>query len=439
MKVEDGKGSPMRVVMTKEPGFSECVERLRRRGEMGQGEVEDQVKAILAEVRRRGDVSLLEFGERFDGYRLEASQIRVEEREIKAAYEAIDPEALSALRLAQERITAFHARQKPRSWFFLEEGGFLGQIEQPLRRVGIYVPGGKASYPSSVLMNAIPAKVAGVEEIAMCTPASKDLSLSPWILVAADLVGIHEIYRVGGAQAIAALAYGTESIPAVDKIVGPGNIYVAVAKRLVFGEVGIDMVAGPSELLVYAEGGSDPTLIASDLLSQAEHDEMAYPLLVTPSLNLAERVREEVELQAKRLSRSAIIKSCLERNGFILVCRDRTEGIRLINVIAPEHLELVVPNPWEMLGLIRSAGAIFLGAYSPEAIGDYLAGPNHVLPTGGTARFSSPLGVEDFLKRSSVISLSSARVKDLAGAAMRLARLEGLDGHARAVEMRTKP
>jgi histidinol dehydrogenase len=285
-------------------------------------------------------------------------------------------------------------------------------------------------------MNTIPAKVAGVEEIAMCTPAARDLSISPLVLIAADLVGIREIYRIGGAQAIAALAYGTESVPAVDKIVGPGNIYVAVAKRLVYGDVDIDMVAGPSELLVYAEEGGDPALIAADLLSQAEHDEMAFPLLITPSETLGERVRIEIDLQAARLPRSSIIERCLQRNGWILICRDRKEGIRLINSIAPEHLELMVENPWEMLGSIRNAGAIFLGASSPEVIGDYLAGPSHVLPTGGTARFSSPLGVEDFLKRSSVIFLSPEGMAKLGEATVRLARLEGLEAHARAVEMR---
>jgi len=428
----------MRAISTEGPEFSGCLERLCSRGERGQEGVETEVRAILAEVRRRRDAALVEFCERFDGYRLLPAQIRVEASEVRAAYQMVSSGELSALRQAQERITAFHARQKPRSWLFLEEGAVLGQMEQPMRRVGIYVPGGKASYPSSVLMNAIPARVAGVEEIAMCTPAAKDLSLSPWVLVAADLVGIQEIYRVGGAQAVAALAYGTETIAAVDKIVGPGNIYVAVAKRLVYGEVDIDMVAGPSEILIYAEEGADPALIACDLLSQAEHDEMAYPLLVTPSPSLAERAQEEVDRQAERLPRFSIIKSCLERNGWILICRDRREGIQLINAIAPEHLELIVENPWEMVGSIRNAGAIFLGASSPEAIGDYLAGPNHVLPTGGTARFSSPLGVEDFLKRSSLISLSRERMEDLGEAAIKLARLEGLEAHARAVEMRIR-
>ncbi len=428
----------MRIIRAQEPQFSDHLLRLLRRGETGQAQVEAEVRKILAEVRARKDASVLEFCERFDGYRLLPSRIRVEPNEVRAAYGTVDPEILSALRLAQERITDFHARQKGRSWMVLEEGAILGQIERPLRRVGIYVPGGKASYPSSVLMNAIPAKVAGVEEIAMCTPAARDLSISPLVLIAADLVGIREIYRIGGAQAIAALAYGTESVPAVDKIVGPGNIYVAVAKRLVYGDVDIDMVAGPSELLVYAEEGSDPALIASDLLSQAEHDEMAYPLLITPCETLVERVRAEIDLQAARLSRSSIIERCLQRNGWILICRDRKEGIQLINSIAPEHLELMVENPWEMLGSIRNAGAIFLGASSPEVIGDYLAGPNHVLPTGGTARFSSPLGVEDFVKRSSVISLSRERMEKLGEATVRLARLEGLEAHARAVEMRIK-
>ena len=273
----------------------------------------------------------------------------------------------------------------------------------------------------------------------MCTPPARDLSLSPWVLVAADLVGVREIYRVGGAQAIAALAYGTESIAAVDKIVGPGNIYVATAKQLVFGQVGIDMVAGPSEVLVYAEEGADPSLIAADLLSQAEHDELAYPLLITPSWPLAERVKEEVEIQARQLPRFPIARKCLEDNGHLLVCEDRKEGIRWINALAPEHLELMVKNPWEMLGSIRHAGAIFLGASSPETMGDYLAGPNHVLPTGGTARFSSPLGVQDFRKRSSLICLTPERMAELGEAAMRLASLEGLEAHARAVEMRMRP
>lgn len=428
----------MRIIRAQEPQFSDHLLRIVRRGKAGQEQVEAEVRKILAEVRARKDASVLEFCERFDGYRLSPSHIRVEPNEIRAAYEAVDLEVLSALRLAHDRIADFHARQKGRSWIVLEEGATLGQIEQPLRRVGIYVPGGKASYPSSVLMNAIPAKVAGVEEIAMCTPATRDLVISPQVLIAADLVGIQEIYRIGGAQAIAALAYGTESVPAVDKIVGPGNIYVAVAKRLVYGDVDIDMVAGPSELLIYAEERSDPALIASDLLSQAEHDEMAYPLLITPCETLAERVGTEIDFQAQNLSRFPIIEKCLQRNGWILICRDRREGIQLINSIAPEHLELMVENPWEMLGFIRNAGAIFLGASSPEVIGDYLAGPNHVLPTGGTARFSSPLGVEDFVKRSSVISLSPEGMAKLGEATVRLARLEGLEAHARAVEMRIK-
>jgi histidinol dehydrogenase len=429
----------MRLISTQETDFPECREGLLNRGRRGQEEWEGEVRSILSEVRNRKDAALVELCGRFDGCRIPPSQIRVEAKEIKAAYDAVEPDVLSALRLAHERITAFHSQQKPRSWIIFEEGGFLGQMEQPLRRVGIYVPGGKASYPSSVLMNAIPAKVAGVEEIAMCTPSAKDLSISPSVLVAADLVGIGEIYRVGGAQAIAAMAYGTESIAPVDKIVGPGNIYVAVAKRLVYGEVDIDMVAGPSEVLIYAEEGEDPALIASDLLSQAEHDEMAYAMFMTPSAVLAKDVKEEVEAQARRLPRREIIGRCLEKNGWIMVCRDRVEGVQLINALAPEHLELMVANPWEMVGSIRAAGAIFLGAFSPEAVGDYLAGPNHVLPTGGTARFSSPLGVEDFMKRSSLIALSVDQVRSIGGAAIRLARLEGLEAHAQSVQMRVGP
>jgi histidinol dehydrogenase len=433
-----GKKMAMKIVKTGEAEASGLRERLCRRGEWDQEEVEREVKDVLREVRRRGDQALIDFTFRFDGYRLEPAQLRVREEEIRAAYGEVRTEEIEALREACERIEAFHAGQGKSSWFAPGEREILGQIERPLRRIGIYVPGGKASYPSSVLMNAVPARVAGVEEIAMCTPAAPDLCISPWVLVAADMAGIREIYRVGGAQAIGALAYGTDTIPAVDKIVGPGNIYVAVAKQMVFGRVDIDMVAGPSEVLVYAEEGADPCLIAADLLSQAEHDERAYVLVVTPSALLAEAVCREVERQVQDLPRSSIVSKCLEDNGYILICGDRKEGVEWINAVAPEHLELMVEDPWPLVGSIRNAGAIFLGAFSPEVLGDYLAGPSHVLPTGGTARFSSPLGVDDFRKRSSLVFHSREALRNLGPSAIRLARLEGLEAHARAVEMRMR-
>jgi histidinol dehydrogenase len=357
---------------------------------------------------------------------------------VKQAFDHLQPEAIEALRLAAARIEQFHRRQLPHSWFLTEEGAVLGQLCRPLDAVGIYIPGGKAVYPSTVLMNGVPAAVAGVERRVLCTPVTAGLTVHPAVLVAASLAGIAEIYKVGGAQAIAALAYGTDSIPRVDKIVGPGNIYVATAKRLVAGVVGIDGIAGPTEVVVVADETGDPAYIGADLLAQAEHDEMAMTVCITVSEALAKAVVVELKRQLADLPRRRIAEASLAHNGAVLVVPTLDAAFALVNRIAPEHVELHCQDPWSHLDRIRHAGAVFMGAFSPEALGDYLAGPNHVLPTGGTARFASPLSVEDFLHRTSLLHFTEEGLKRLAGPAVTLASLEGLDGHARAVRIRQR-
>jgi histidinol dehydrogenase len=403
------------------------------------GGVDPEVLSVAArivdDVRARGDAALRDFTRQFDGVDIE--DMRVGADEVDRAVAEVPEEFRDAIALAADSIEDFHRRQVPNSWFTTQEGGvFLGVKVTPLRRVGIYVPGGRACYPSSVLMNAIPAQVAGVEEIAMVVPPAADGSVSPYVFAAARQVGITEIYRVGGAQAIAALAYGTKSIPRVEKITGPGNAYVTAAKKLVVGDVGIDMLAGPSEVLVLADETAEPALVAIDLMAQAEHDPGASAFLVTTDAELPDLVDEALEVLLADAPRASVIRLSLSDNGRVIVVPDVSAALDVANEIAPEHLEVMMADPLELLGSIRNAGAIFLGPWTPESVGDYIAGPNHVLPTGGTARFSSPLSVEDFVKRSSVISYSLEALEADAPTVMAIAGAEGLDAHAKAVALR---
>ena len=425
----------MNIIKYTDADYPSAVEQLVNRSNLDLFTQDATVRDILQAVKEEGDEALLRYTHRFDGHELSLSQLRVNPDEIREAYKSVKPKELNALKMARENIRKFHERQVQNSWEYEEDEVKLGQMIRPLEIVGIYVPGGKASYPSSVLMNAIPAQVAGVEKIIMCCPTPKGESSAP-VLVAADLAGVSEIYKVGGAQAVGAMAYGTSTLPKVDKIVGPGNIYVALAKRMVFGIVDIDIIAGPSEILIVADESARPDFIAADLLSQAEHDEEAVPVLITPSESLARKVAEELDTQKKRLKRHPIIEASLrdQCRGFIV--ESLQAGMALASQAAPEHLELAVEDPGRWAGEIRNAGAIFLGHYTPEAIGDYLAGPNHVLPTGGTARFSSPLGVYDFLKRTSLISYSKNALKKSAEFVSLLAEMEHLDAHANAVKIR---
>lgn len=415
---------------------SQFVRTLLKREHRGE-ELEDAVRAIIAAVRDQGDAAVLDATKKFDRAELTATQLRVTPEEIEEAYRKVPAEALESLRLARDRIYAFHERQRLQSWFQLgNDREVIGQIYRPLERVGIYVPGGTAAYPSSVLMNALPAKAAGVREIIMVTPPRPDGTISPLVLVAAAESGVTAVFKAGGVQGIAALAYGTETIPKVDKIVGPGNIYVTVAKRLVFGLVDIDMLAGPSEIVVIADDSADPRFVAADLLSQAEHDTRAAAVLITPVEQFALRVKEEVEEQLASLPRQEIARESLESYGAAVVTKDLREAVELANELAPEHLELCVREPFSWLGAIRNAGAVFLGHYASEPVGDYFAGPNHVLPTGGTARFFSPLSVEDFMKRTSVIYGTADTIGEWGKHIVRLAEEEGLHAHARAVSLR---
>ena len=395
--------------------------------------IQKTVTKILLDVRKRGDRAVREYTKKFDSLTLR--RLGVTEREIEAAAGIVDREYMNALKRAAKRIRTFHERQRERSWKFSEGGITLGQIITPLERVGVYVPGGKAAYPSTVLMNVIPAKVAGVKEIALCVP-TPDGNINPYVAAAVRLLGVKEVYRIGGAQAVGAMAYGTETIRKVEKITGPGNIYVAVAKRMVYGEVGIDMVAGPSEVLIIADSAADPDFIAADLLSQAEHDEMASSVLVTDSKGLAGRVKAELEQQLKALKRKTIARKSLSRYGAIIVTKNLERAAEIANQIAPEHLEIMTRTPARVLPWIRNAGAVFLGKWTPEPMGDYAAGPNHTLPTGGTARFSSPLGVYDFIKRTSLLSFSEKGFRGLAGTVETLADLEGLEAHGNTVRIR---
>jgi len=402
-------------------------------------EVDTAVAAILADVKQRGDAALLEYTKRFDRVDVAAaSQLEIPREELQRALNGLPAPQRAALEAAAARVRAYHERQRAQSWSYTDEDGTrLGQQVTALERVGIYVPGGKAAYPSSVLMNALPAKVAGVDEIIMVVPTPGG-ERNALVLAAAALAGVDRVFTVGGAQAVAALAYGTATIPAVDKIVGPGNAYVAAAKRRVFGMVGIDMVAGPSEILIIADGKTDPDWIAMDLFSQAEHDELAQAILLAPDAGYLDRVAASIERQLAEMPRQAVIRASLENRGAMILVRDLDEACEISNRIAPEHLELSVADAESWLPKIRNAGAIFLGSYTSESLGDYCAGPNHVLPTSRTARFSSPLGVYDFQKRSSVIGVSAAGAKRLGAIASELAHGEGLTAHARAAEYRMK-
>lgn len=426
----------IRVVKTSESAFNSLMARILQRRGSRAGKVEKRVNEIIRAVQKTGDRALARYTRLFDRVRLTRSTMEVKPGEIKRAMSQVPAEDLRALRLAAKRIAAFHRRQVQKSWQYRDPIGMrLGQRITPLERVGLYVPGGKASYPSTVLMNAIPAKVAGVKEVIMTSPIGKDGAI---ILAAAQIAGVNRIFRIGGAQAIAAMAFGTETIPKVDKIVGPGNIFVATAKRFVFGEVNIDSIAGPSEILVLADDSVDPEYVAADMLSQAEHDELAAALCVTVSMSTALKIQQAAEQQLRRTKRQAITLKSLQQYGAIIVARGMEEALQLANTIAPEHIELVVKQPEKWVGRIRNAGAIFLGPYSTPPLGDYLAGPNHVLPTGGSARFFSPLGTYDFLKRTTIIQAEKKALHALAPKIAHLARLEGLDDHARAVEARFK-
>ena len=427
----------MRILKLTKETQNNILENLLKRSPNSYGEFESRVNDIIQNVREKRDEAVFEYTLKFDGATIDQDNIRVTEEEIKEAYEQVDPKLLDVIRKALVNIRDYHTKQKQYSWFDSDESGIiLGQKVTPLKTVGVYVPGGKAVYPSSVLMNVIPAKVAGVSNIIMTTPCGKDGKVYPSTLVAAKEAGVDAIYKVGGAQAIAALAFGTESIPKVDKIVGPGNIYVALAKKAVLGYVSIDSIAGPSEIMVLADETANPRFVAADLLSQAEHDEMASAILVTTSETLAEQVSVEVDKFVEVLSRKEIIRKSLDNYGYILVADTMQDAIDTVNEIASEHLELVTKNPFETMTKIRNAGAIFIGEYSSEPLGDYFAGPNHVLPTNGTAKFFSPLSVDDFIKKSSIISYSREALEPVYKDIVQFAECEKLTAHANSIRVR---
>ena len=427
----------MRIVKLTKESKSNILENLLKRSPNSYGKFESAVADILANVKSRGDDALFEYTRNFDKADINPSNIVVTQEEIDEAYSLVDDKLLDVIRKALVNIRDYHEKQKQYSWFDSKpDGTILGQKVTALSRVGVYVPGGKAAYPSSVLMNVMPAKVAGVEQIVMCTPPDKEGKVYPTTLVAAKEAGVDVIYKVGGAQAIAAMAYGTASVPKVDKIVGPGNIYVATAKKLLYGIVDIDMIAGPSEILVLADQTATPSFVAADLMSQAEHDVMASAILVTTSSDLAESVKKELERQVATLSRKEIIEQSLNDFGAILLCNTREEAVQLANDIAPEHLEVLMENPMELLGALDNAGSVFLGQYASEPLGDYYAGPNHVLPTSGTARFFSPLGVASFVKRSSYTYYTRDALRAAKDDIMLIANREGLTAHANAIAVR---
>ncbi len=427
----------MRKVILSEDTKKDILENLLKRSPNSYGKFEASVAAILADVKEKGDEAVFDYTKRFDGADINAGNIVVTKDEIDEAYSLVDEQLVEVIRKALVNIREYHAKQKQYSWFdSTPNGTILGQKVTPLNRVGVYVPGGKAAYPSSVLMNIIPAKVAGVSQIIMTTPPGKDGRVNPGTLVAANEAGVDVIYKVGGAQAIAAMAYGTESIRKVDKIVGPGNIYVALAKKAVYGHVSIDSIAGPSEILVIADETANPRYVAADLLSQAEHDEMASAILITTSEELADKVSKEIDGFVAELSRSEIISKSLENYGYILIAKDIDEAVETANEIASEHLEIVTKDPFTVMTKIRNAGAIFLGEYSSEPLGDYFAGPNHVLPTNGTAKFFSPLGVDDFIKKSSIISYSREALEPIHEDIIKFANAERLTAHANSIKVR---
>lgn len=428
----------MRIIKLDESSKKNILNDLLKRSPNNYDNFADSANAILANVKENGDKALFQYTKDFDKADINASNIKVTEEEIKEAYDRLEnPELVQVIRRSLKNIKEYHEKQKQYSWFDSKpDGSILGQKVTPLSRVGVYVPGGKAAYPSSVLMNVIPAKVAGVEQIVMVTPPGKDGKVNPNTLVAANEAGVDVIYKVGGAQAIAALAYGTESIAKVDKIVGPGNIYVALAKKAVFGYVSIDSVAGPSEILVLADETANPRYVAADLLSQAEHDELASAILVTTSEELANKVSEYVDMFVSKLKRKEILQKSLDNYGYILVTDTMQAAIDTANDIASEHLEIVTKNPFDTMTRIKNAGAIFLGENSSEPLGDYFAGPNHVLPTNGTAKFFSPLSVDDFIKKSSIISYSREALEPLSEDIQKFAKAEGLTAHANSIRVR---
>ena len=427
----------MRIQRLNENTKKNLLEDLLKRSPNQYTEYEERVAAILSEVKEKKDAAIFSFTKKFDGAEITADTIEVTEEEIKEAYEAVDESLIAIIRKAKENITVYHEKQRQYSWFDSKpDGTMLGQKVTPLQRVGVYVPGGKAVYPSSVLMNILPAKVAGVDEIIMTTPPGKDGKVNPNTLVAAKEAGADRVFKVGGAQAIGALAYGTESIPKVDKIVGPGNIYVALAKKAVYGHVSIDSIAGPSEILVIADETANPRYVAADLLSQAEHDELASAILVTTSEELAQKVSDEVEVFVEELSRTDIMRKSLDNYGYILVADTMEDVIDIANEIASEHLEIMTKNPFDVMMKVRNAGAIFVGEYSSEPLGDYFAGPNHVLPTNGTAKFFSPLSVDDFIKKSSIIAYSKEALEKIHVDIEQFAKAEQLTAHANSIKVR---
>ncbi|MGI5932107.1 MAG: histidinol dehydrogenase [Eubacterium sp.] len=427
----------MRILNLNKETTDRILEDLLKRSPNNYSSYEDSVNAIIRSVRERGDAAVFDYTRQFDGAVLAPETVEITEAEYEEAYASADPDFIRVIRRAKENIRAYHEKQKQYSWFdSTEKGTLLGQKVTPIRRAGVYVPGGKAAYPSSVLMNIIPAKVAGVDEIIMCTPCNKEGKVNPGTLIAAKEAGIDRAFKVGGAQAIAAMAFGTASIPKTDKIVGPGNIYVALAKKAVFGYVSIDSIAGPSEILVIADETANAHYVAADLLSQAEHDEMASAILITTSPALAEQVNREIDSYLKVLSRRDIIEKSLENYGYILIAEDLQTAVDTANAIASEHLEIVTKDPYQVMTKIRNAGAIFLGEYSSEPLGDYFAGPNHVLPTNGTAKFFSPLSVDDFIKKSSIISYSREALEEIHEDIIRFAESEHLTAHANSIRVR---
>jgi len=428
----------MKIIKADDKKFKSFFRKLRQRGGTFSPELLSAVTRIIKEVAAKGDTALFKYTYKFDKYKLTPKTIEVSIKEKEEALAKVSPQDWEILKLAAARIEKYHRHQINQDWSLKDEEGIeLGQRILPLQRVGIYAPGGKAFYPSTLLMAAIPAKIAGVKEIIIVTPV-KDGKINPLVAAAADICGVNRIFKIGGAQAIAALAYGTKSIPQVDKIVGPGNAYVAAAKKLVFGQAGIDMIAGPSEILIIADKTANASFAAADMLSQAEHDEMAVAVLFTTSEAFAQKVAKEIDEQIKTLERKKIIKSSLKNFGVIIITKDLIHAVELANDFAPEHLELMVENPAEILKRVQNAGSVFLGSYTPEALSDYLAGGNHILPTSGTARFSSPLGVYDFVKRMSVSSFTPEALDKLASPTSRFAKLEGLDAHANSVLVRNK-
>ena len=426
----------MRILKLTEDTRKDILQNLLKRSPNNYGEFEGRVNAIIEEVRNNRDQAVFNYTKQFDGADINAGNILVTEEEIAEAYEQVDTTLLAVIRKSLVNIKKYHEKQVQNSWFTTEDGIILGQKVTALATVGVYVPGGKAVYPSSVLMNVLPAKVAGVYRIVMCTPPGKDGKVYPSTLVAAKEAGVDEIYKVGGAQAIAAMAFGTESVPKVDKIVGPGNIYVALAKKAVFGYVSIDSIAGPSEILVLADETANPRYVAADLLSQAEHDEMASAILITTSPKLAEEVSAEIDQFVAELSRKEIIQKSLDNYGYILVADNMEEAIDTVNAIASEHMEIVTADPFHVMTKIRNAGAIFIGEYSSEPLGDYFAGPNHVLPTNGTAKFFSALSVDDFIKKSSIISYSREALEKVHKDIEQFAECEKLTAHANSIRVR---